>query len=99
MRPTQACDTLALDLRGYGTHLIAPETSTSPREELPPPRPVRSAARADLSGPGTGSKRFGGKGGDHALLRKRPPPFGAAKGRTMQEERVAVAIDQVRLAL
>lgn len=106
VRPTQACDSLALDLRGYGAHLIAPETSSSPREELPAPRPVRSAARTDQACSGPGGSRLGGKGADCVgvgvggpLSRKRSPPFRAGKGRSVQEERVAVAIDQVRLVL
>jgi len=60
----KACETLALDLRGYGTHLIAPETVNacccSEPQSLREPRQERCATAAATSAPRTQSKAVSG---------------------------------------
>lgn len=97
---TQACETLALDLRGYGTPLLAPEV-TSPRDnsnysELPAAlvsgRSSAVAAAAEKSRLPIGA-RGRGRGRDDARTRR--PWFKAETARSLQDERAAVASDQV----
>eukprot|EP00752_Nemacystus_decipiens_P010152 g9048.t1 len=102
----KACETLALDLRGYGTHLVAPETPAagdSVPQQRRPPRCATAGATAtsrvrrrtmtkawSSSTAEKGRKDRSGGPADSA----KPPPFGAARGTTVQEARITVVTDQ-----
>lgn len=57
VRSEKACETLALDLRGYGTHLVAPETPAAdddvlqnvPQRRYPPPQERCATAGATVA--------------------------------------------------
>ena len=90
----KACETLALDLRGHGIDLIAPESRTPSHAEIPPPSTERGVGVGAWP---RGSQRTGGggcDGGGPAFLNTKPR-FAARRGPTIQEERTAVALDQV----
>lgn len=105
--PKQACETLAVDLRGHGTPLIAPETTShgnmmdlsQPHDDSSPSTASVSSATAGglPMGLGSGARFSGGcRRDDISTLTKSRPSFKPGRAaRTLQDDRVAVAIGQV----
>lgn len=97
---TKASETLALDLRGHGASLVAPKLFALSGSELRPSnwgRPTMDAARTSaLAGEKMTEACCSAAVVSNTLPSKQPPFRGVHKGRSLQDERVSVAVKQVR---
>lgn len=108
----KACETLALDLRGYGTHLVAPETPVADddvaQRRRPPPQ-ERCATAGGATAASRAQRRAMTKAWSSSATEgekdqsagagdsSKPPPFGAVRGTTVQEARITVVNEKVSL--